>query len=190
MSLVHRLTLLFNFFAIVTSILTGCRGAIDPKTAGATAAAAATGQDYLVPIKDKVPLYVFGPQQLAAPDRLLNKDDLVRVVRTQLGFSLVQTLEGQVGWVASEDLAAAPAETLIGAGLAYEAPLSRSGRSTAQTRSVANKSNYPAERDTAIVKRYTIPDSDLAAEPTPSPSPSPTPGSSPSTPSPSPSVQP
>jgi hypothetical protein len=173
MSLAHRLILLFNSFAIVTSILTGCHATIDPKTAGATAAAAATGQDYLVAIKDEVPLYALGPQQLAAPDHLLNKNDLVRVVKTQLGFTLVQTAEGQVGWVPTEDLTAAPAETLLGAGLAYEAPSSVPERASTRTRSEVNKSNYPADRDTAIVKRYTLPDSDLAAEPTPTPSPSP-----------------
>jgi hypothetical protein len=173
MSLAHRLILLFNAFAIVTSILTGCQAMIDPKTAGATAAAAATGQDHLVAIKDKVPLYVLGPQQLAAPDHLLNKNDLVRVIKAQLGFTLVQTSEGQVGWVPTEDLTVAPAEILLSAGLAYEAPSSRPERAPTRTRSGANKSNYPADRDTAIVQRYTVPDFDFAAEPTPTPSPSP-----------------
>src|SRR5260221_14626329 len=173
MSLAHRLILLFTSFAIVTSILTGCQATIDPKTAGATAAAAATGQDYLVAIKDKVPLYALGPQQLAAPDHVLNKNDLVRVIKAQLGFTLVETSEGQVGWVPTEDLTAAPAETLLSAGLAYEAPPSRPERASTRTRSGANKSNYPADRDTAIVRRYTVPDSDLAAEPTATPSPSP-----------------
>jgi hypothetical protein len=67
MSLAHRLILLFNSLTIVTSILTGCYATIDPKTAGATAAAA-TGQDYLVAVKDRVPLYVLGPQELALPN--------------------------------------------------------------------------------------------------------------------------
>jgi hypothetical protein len=172
MSLAPRLILFFISFAIVTSILTGCHKAIDPKTAGATAAAAATGQDYLVTVKDKVPLYLLGPQQLAAPDRFLNKDDLVRVVKAQLGFTLVQTFEGQVGWVPTEDLTVAPEEVLLGAGLAYEAPSSRPVGAPTRIRSGTKKSNYPAERDTAIVKQYTIPDSDFAAEPTPTPSPS------------------
>ncbi len=69
MSLAHWLILLFNPFMIATSILTGCQATIDPKKAGATAAAAATGQDYLVANKDKVPLYIFGPQQLGGQDQ-------------------------------------------------------------------------------------------------------------------------
>jgi hypothetical protein len=174
MSLAHWLMLFCNSFMIATPILTGCHHApIDPKEAGATAAAAATGQDYLVAVKDKVPLYIFGPQQLGAPNQLLNKDDLVRVVKTQLGFTLVQTSEGQVGWVPTEDLATAPAKILLGAGLAYEAPRPLAKRAATQIRSRKKKSNYPAERDTTIVNRYTIPDSGTAAEPAPTPSASP-----------------
>jgi hypothetical protein len=173
MSLTHRLILLFSSFAIAISILAACQAKIDPKTAGATAAAAATGQDYLVAVKDKVPLYVLGPQQLAAPDRLLNKNDLVRGVKNQLGFTLVQTSDGQVGWVPTEDLSAASAETILGAGLAYEAPPSPPEGAATQMRSGTKKSNYSAGRDTAIVRRYSIPDSGVATQPTPTPNPTP-----------------
>jgi hypothetical protein len=172
MSLARWLILLSNPFMIATSILTGCHAPIDPKKAGATAAAAATGQDYLVANKDRVPLYIFGPQQLGVPNQTLNKDDLVRVIKTQLGFTLVETSSGQVGWVATEDLADAPGQRLVGAGLAYEAPSPLPTSATIQPRSHAKKSNYPAERDSAIVHRYTVPDSNTDAEPTPSPSPS------------------
>ncbi len=170
MSLGRWLILFLSLITIVTSILTGCQTHIDPKTAGATAVAAATGQDYLMTLKDNVPLYVFGPQQLGVPDEFLKKDDLVRVIKSQLGFTLVETSGGQVGWVPTEDLSTAPAQTLLAAGLAYEAPSPYAKSNPKGLRSRTRKSNYPAEPDTAIVKRYTLPDSDTDSEPTPSPS--------------------
>jgi len=104
----------------VTSVLTGCYNQIDPKAAGAAAAAAVTGQDYRVAVKDNVPVYASGPQQFSPPDQLLNKDDLVWVIKKQFGFTLVQTSEGQVGWTPTEDLATVPAETLVASGPADE----------------------------------------------------------------------
>jgi hypothetical protein len=154
-----------TFFMIAMSILTGCHAPIDPKKAGAAAAAAATGQDYMVAVVDKVPLYAFGPQQLGVPDELLNKDDLVRVIKTQLGFTLVQTGKGQVGWVPTEDMAPASSDMLVEAGSGYESPSSLA-RETATPASTQQK-KHPAKRDTAIVKRHTIPGH--RATPTPSP---------------------
>jgi len=122
------LTLFSTPFMTATSILTGCYHHVDPKAAGTAAAAAATGQDYMVAVKDNVPLYASGPQQFGLPDQLLNKDDLVWVIKKQFGFTLVQTSEGQLGWLPTEDLASVPSETLVAAGPAYEgpSPLSRS----------------------------------------------------------------
>jgi len=154
-----------TFFMIAMSILTGCHAPIDPKKAGAAAAAAATGQDYMVAISDKVPLYAFGPQQLGVPDELLKKDDLVRVIKTQLGFTLVQTAKGEVGWVPTEDMAPASSDMLVDAGLGYESPSSLPEETATPTSS--RKSKGPAKRDAAIVKRHTIPKS--RATPTPSP---------------------
>jgi hypothetical protein len=118
MLLARWLTLFLPLFLIVISILSSCSGPVDPKTAGASAVAAATGQDYRVAAGDQVPLYIYGPQQLGVPNLLLKKNSPVRVIRTQLGYTLVQTEEGQVGWVPTEDLTAAPAEP---SELAYDA---------------------------------------------------------------------
>jgi hypothetical protein len=153
-----------TLFSVVISILTSCQFHVDPKTAGATAAAAATGQDYQVAASDKVPLYILGPQQLSVPDQLLKKDTLVRIIKTQLGFTLVQTSEGQVGWVSTEDLTAPRPEVLEGAGLAYEGP---SPASTPRgVRSSANKSTSPTNRGAAALQ----PHSNTKAQPTASPS--------------------
>jgi hypothetical protein len=119
MLLVRWLTLFWPLTLFVIVILSSCNGPVDPKTAGASAVAAATGQDYRVATIDQVPLYIYGPQQLGLPNAYLKKNTPVRVVRSQLGYTLVQTEESQVGWVPSEDLGTAPAEP---SDLAYETP--------------------------------------------------------------------
>ena len=76
----------------------------DPLKAGAAAAGPALGDDFRITKRGDVPLYRSGPRQMDMPDTLLAKDTVVRVVRTQLGYSLVRTESGLLGWVASEDL--------------------------------------------------------------------------------------
>ena len=63
--------------------------------------------EFLV-IRDYTPLYRYGPQQGGPPEERLRKDDRVRVLRHEFGFSLVQIGDGQTGYVANEDLAPAP----------------------------------------------------------------------------------
>jgi hypothetical protein len=95
------------------TILSGCQLARPDPNAAAYAAVlpAITGEDLRVTLRDNVPLYRTGPQQFTMPNASLPKGTLVRVVRKQFGFSLVETVEGdQIGWVANEDLAAAPPE--------------------------------------------------------------------------------
>jgi hypothetical protein len=167
------LVLLFAPLMVATSILSGCQLHVDPKTAGATAAAAATGENYQVAVKDKVPLYAAGPGQFTPPDQILNKDDVVWVVKKQVGFTLVQTPEGQVGWVPAEDLSIAPPETPISAGPDYEAPPFLATSHASHSGFVKQRSIDSTRRNSAIVEQYTIPSSDVAGESTPSPSPSP-----------------
>jgi hypothetical protein len=91
--------------AILSLLVTGCQsGKVDPGTAAATAIDAVIGQNFKLAGRDNVKLYRSGPQQLAAPDALLKKGTVVRVVRKEFGYSLVQSDAGQLGWVASEDL--------------------------------------------------------------------------------------
>ncbi len=73
--------------------------------------ASANSGDLRVAVRDDVGVYQYGPQQLTKPNTTLNKGDLVRVVRKGFGYTLVETAEGKrLGWVASEDLGAAPPE--------------------------------------------------------------------------------
>ncbi len=63
--------------------------------------------EYLV-VRDKTPLYRYGPQQGGAPENWLRKDERVRMLRHEFGFSFVQSGDTQTGYVANEDLAIAP----------------------------------------------------------------------------------
>jgi hypothetical protein len=104
---------IFVLFVSAT-ILSGCQaGRPDPDAAAYAAVSAATEGDLRVTVRDNVPLYGTGPQQFTLPDATLPKGTLLRVVRKQFGFSLVETVQGnQLGWVANDDLAAAPPVTL------------------------------------------------------------------------------
>jgi hypothetical protein len=63
--------------------------------------------EYLV-IHDQTPLYRYGPQQGGAPEAILRKNDRIRTLRHELGYSFVQSDDAQTGYVANEDLAPAP----------------------------------------------------------------------------------
>jgi hypothetical protein len=106
---------LVQFFVLVwaATILSGCQvRRPDPAAAGyAAVSAAVTGEDLRITVRDNVPLYGTGPQQFTMPDASLPKGTLVRVVRKQFGFSLVETADGsQIGWVANDDLSVASPE--------------------------------------------------------------------------------
>ncbi|MGA8658100.1 MAG: hypothetical protein WB586_18305 [Chthoniobacterales bacterium] len=101
--------------ASAATIVSACQaGRPDPDAAAyAAVLSATTGEDLRVTVRDNVPLYSTGPQQFTMPDASLRKGTLVRVVQKQFGFSLVETGDGnQLGWVANDDLAAAPPVTL------------------------------------------------------------------------------
>jgi hypothetical protein len=152
-----------------TSMLSGCQEHVDPKVAGA----AVVSQDYRVAVKDKVPLYAAGPGQFTPPDQLLRKDDVVWVLKKEIGFSLIQTSEGQVGWVPTEDLSVAPAETVLAAGPAYEEPSFLPTSQAARGGSHQEESDYAIKKDSAIVERYTMPDSSRLSDSGAAASPSP-----------------
>jgi hypothetical protein len=104
---------LFLFSA--ATVFCACQGrGPDPTAAASVAVPSAPGNDLRVAVQDNVPLYRSGPQQLTGPDAHLNKGTLVRVVRKQFGYSLVETADGdRGGWVANEALGVAPPETWV-----------------------------------------------------------------------------
>lgn len=173
----------------------------DPLKAAAAAAGPALGDDFRITKRGDVPLYRSGPRQMDIPDTLLAKDTLVRVVRTQFGYSLVRTESGLLGWVASDDLGvpetppAVAASDMIPPSAAGRAPspvnridalnARASGQDTlpAGAGGAAPGSSHPETNgDSAIVARYRIDDTaaGATAKPTASPTPEATkPASSP-----------
>jgi hypothetical protein len=157
----------------------------DPLKAAAAAAGAALGDDFRITKRGDVPLYRSGPRQMAIPDTLLAKDTLVRVVRTQLGYSLVRTESGLLGWVDSEDLGvpATPPAVATGDAIppsAVSGPPSAvnrvdalnaraSGQNTLPVATAPGSSHPEANGDSAIVARYRI-DNPAAGATKPAPS--------------------
>ncbi len=61
-----------------------------------------------VAVRDRSPLFRYGPQQGGAPEAQVPKGERVRMLRREFGYSLVQMADGMTGYVANEDLAPAP----------------------------------------------------------------------------------
>lgn len=65
---------------------------------------------------DNAAFFRYGPQQGNGPDRTLPRNTLVRLIRPSWGYSKVQVMDdNQQGYVASEDIAAAPANLVVAA---------------------------------------------------------------------------
>ncbi|MBV8901190.1 MAG: hypothetical protein JOY92_13870 [Verrucomicrobia bacterium] len=184
----------------------------DPLKAAAAAAGPALGDDFRTTKRGDVPLYRSGPRQMDIPDTLLAKDTLVRVVRTEFGYSLVRTESGLLGWVASEDLGVPETPPAVAASDTFSPPAvsgmpspvnridARNARASGQNTlpvapgaGAAPGSPHPETNgDSAIVARYRI--DGPAPSPTPEatkPAPSPTPEAPPkAVPSPTPEPSP
>jgi len=65
--------------------------------------AANVGKYYAVSAKE-TPFYQYGPLQASGPDQKLPEDTLLTLIRPSFGYSKVQLLSGQQGYVASEDI--------------------------------------------------------------------------------------
>ncbi|MBV9391700.1 MAG: hypothetical protein JOY96_07405 [Verrucomicrobia bacterium] len=91
-------------------LFAGCKaGKPDPRVAANAAVSAGTGEDFKVTARNDVKFYQGGPQQITLPDAFLKKGTMVRTVKRQLGFTLVEMPETKkMGWIATEDLAALP----------------------------------------------------------------------------------
>jgi hypothetical protein len=66
-----------------------------------------SGKYYAVSVKE-AEFYLYGPQQANGPDRKLPQDTLMTLIRPSFGYSKVQLMSGQQGYVASQDIRAAP----------------------------------------------------------------------------------
>src|SRR5436305_11629565 len=83
-----------------------------------------SGKYYAVGTKE-TPLYHYGPQQGSGPDQKLPQDTLLTVVRPSFGYCKVRLMNGEQGYVASEDIqVASPA--LVAAATAPPPPTATS----------------------------------------------------------------
>jgi hypothetical protein len=102
-----------------SALLSACSPAPDVAKPGA---AVGSGKYYAV--TKETPFYHYGPLQGNGPDQKLMQDTLVTVVRPSFGYSKVRLLNGEQGYLASEDIhLASPA--LVAA--AFAPPPSSSG---------------------------------------------------------------
>ena len=85
----------------------------EPAAASQAAGAVnAKGQPIYVVTADFTPIYRLGPQQGGGPDQSLTKGTVVGLLKRSYGFSRVQLENGFDGYLATEDIAPAPPETL------------------------------------------------------------------------------
>lgn len=63
--------------------------------------------EFLV-IRDFTPMYRLGPMQARGPDASLKVNTRVKMLRKEMGYSLVQLEDERTGYVANENLAVAP----------------------------------------------------------------------------------
>src|SRR5439155_17407829 len=70
-----------------------------------------SGKYYSVSVK-QAEFYLYGPQQASGPDRKLPQDTLVMLIRPPFGYSKVKLMNGRQGYVASQDIRAAPPEVV------------------------------------------------------------------------------
>jgi hypothetical protein len=83
-------------------------------TDSAAPTASSSGKYYAVSVKE-AEFYRYGPQQGNGPDEKLPQDTLVMLIRPSFGYSKVQLMNGQQGYVASQDIRAAPPEVVSAA---------------------------------------------------------------------------
>jgi len=88
-----------ELLALVTLLLAGCAGqTFVPEEA----------PEYVV-TSPETPLYHLGPAQGSAPEAHIPRDERVKMLRREFGYSFVQMSDGLTGYVANMDLAPAPA---------------------------------------------------------------------------------
>lgn len=84
--------------AVVALLLTGCASeTFAPEVA----------PEYVI-IRDFSPFYRLGPQQGRGPDTSLRNGERVKLIRKEMGFSLVQLEDSRTGYVANENMTVAP----------------------------------------------------------------------------------
>lgn len=117
--------------------------------------------EYIV-IRDFAPFYRLGPQQGRGPDASLRTETRMKLLRREMGFSLVQLEDSRAGYVPNENIAVAPPRPPAAKPEETDAPPSkkRSGR----TRGGEPAYSGPAVNDTPLPDPN-LPPPDLNVEP-------------------------
>jgi hypothetical protein len=69
---------------------------------------AANGGKFFAVTANSTPFYQYGPLQGGGADKTLPKDTLVTLIRPSFGYCKVKLTNGEQGYVASDDIGAAP----------------------------------------------------------------------------------
>ncbi|HEY2103401.1 MAG TPA: hypothetical protein VGH08_09125 [Chthoniobacterales bacterium] len=75
---------------------------------------ASSGRYYAVGVEE-TPFYHYGPQQGNGPDKKLTRNTLLTVIAPSFGYSRVQLMNGEQGYLASEDIHLASAALVAAA---------------------------------------------------------------------------
>ena len=97
----------------ILTLLAVCATSCSTSDLGAPTASN-SGKYYAVSVK-QAEFYFYGPQQANGPDQKLPQDTLVMLIRPSFGYSKVNLMNGQQGYVASQDIRAAPPEVVSAA---------------------------------------------------------------------------
>lgn len=81
----------------VVAVLSLAAGCVEPVTPGAN------GKYYAVGTKGTA-FYHYGPQQANGPDKKLKRDTLLTLVNSSFGYCKIRLLDGEEGYVATEDI--------------------------------------------------------------------------------------
>jgi hypothetical protein len=144
---------LASFFFLAGLFLSGC----------ATQSFAPEVAPEYVAIRDFSPFYRLGPQQGRGPDATLRTGTRVKMLRKEMGFSLVQMEDLRTGYVANENLAVAPPRPPEQVRQESEA-VSQKKRSGRQRGDNGPLYSGPAVNDTLLPDRN-VPPPDLNVEP-------------------------
>jgi uncharacterized protein YgiM (DUF1202 family) len=92
-------------------LLALCGTSCSTPESAAPAAASNSGQYYVVSARE-AKFFRYGPQQASGPDEKLAQGTLVTLIRPTFGYRKVQLSNGLQGYVASQDIHAAPPEVV------------------------------------------------------------------------------
>lgn len=132
-----------------------------------------TAPDYVM-IRDYTPFYRLGPMQ-GRPDASLPSGTRVKLLRQEMGFSLVQLSDSRTGYVANENMAPAPPLPPSATGSDSSDSPSKPGK---KRRNTPDSPRYTGEQlnDIPMPEPNTpAPDLNIAPEDVAAPAPTPTP---------------